>query len=37
MGELGSREALLVRVLPVRALGPLVASGASAGLPQTLQ
>jgi hypothetical protein len=45
MGELDSREALLVRVLPVRAvrlLGvePLTAgllAGVSAGVPQTLQ
>jgi hypothetical protein len=43
MGELDSRAALLVRVVPLRALGPLVAlgalvaAGASTGLPQTLQ
>jgi hypothetical protein len=37
IGELDSRAALLVRVLPLRTLGPLVGAGASTGLPQTLQ
>jgi hypothetical protein len=44
MGELDSRDELLVRVLPVRVVRPLdvastadSAGAAAAGLPQTLQ
>jgi hypothetical protein len=43
MGELDSRDELLVRVLPLRVVRPLgvastgVSVGAAAGLPQTLQ